>query len=86
VSRNADCDSWAVPLAATTSVVASAGADRSPSVSTDCWAARAYTGASTAAVVATSARRNTTSERPARYLIPRSMTVQAVNAFHPLHP
>ena len=69
----------ASPLAPTTRLVASAGAVRSPSVSTDCCAARLYPGASTAAVVATSASRKTTSERPARYRIPRSMTDHAVN-------
>ncbi len=50
---------------------------RSPSASTDCCAARLYAGASTAAVVANAAKRNTTSDRPARYLMPRNMTVQA---------
>ncbi|WP_327005958.1 hypothetical protein OHA72_00895 [Dactylosporangium sp. NBC_01737] len=68
----------AVPFAPTVSPVASVDAADRPSVSTDCCAARLYAGASTAAVVAVTARRKTTNDRPDRYLMPRSMTVQAV--------
>ncbi|GAA3277740.1 hypothetical protein GCM10020218_026970 [Dactylosporangium vinaceum] len=67
-----------VPVAPTVSPVASVDAAASPSVSTDCCAALLYAGTSTAAVVAMTASKNTTNDRPPRYLMPRNMTVHAV--------
>jgi hypothetical protein len=56
--------------------VASDGACISRSVSTDCCAARLYAGASTVVAIAIVASRSTISDRPGRYRMPRSATIQ----------
>src|SRR5690606_29923436 len=84
VTSCATGDPPAVPEAVTVRSVPAGPASASPSVRTDCWAARVKPGTSTAAATARAASEATTAERPARWRIPRSMTVHAVTIALPV--